>query len=254
MGAKTMKILVPIKRVLDAYIRPRVKADGSGVELTNVKMSVNPFCEIAVEQAIRFREAGVVEEVIVASAGIAAAQETLRTALAMGADRAILVEDDSDLQPLAIAKMLKALVEREGAGLVIMGKQAIDGDNNQTGQMLAALLDWPQATFVSKLEIADGTLKAVREIDGGLESLSMPLPAIATVDLRLNEPRYATLPSIMKAKKKPIDKLSAADLGVDTTPRVTTLKVSEPPPREAGKKVDSVADLIAKLKEEAKVI
>ncbi len=249
-----MKILVPIKRVLDAYIRPRVKADGSGVELTNVKMSVNPFCEIAVEQAIRLKEAGVAEEIVVASAGTAASQETLRTALAMGADRAILVEDDNDLQPLAIAKLLKALVTREGAGLVIMGKQAIDADNNQTGQMLAALLDWPQATFVSKLEIADGSMKAVREIDGGLESLSMPLPAVVTVDLRLNEPRYATLPSIMKAKKKPIDKLSAGDLGIDTSPRVTTLKVSEPPPREAGKKVDSVADLIAKLKDEAKVI
>ncbi len=249
-----MKILVPVKRVLDAYVRPRVKADGTGVELTNVKMSINPFCEIAVEQAIRFKEAGVVEEIVAASCGTAASQETLRTALAMGADRAILVEDANDLQPLAIAKLLKALVEREGIELVLMGKQAIDSDNNQTGQMLAALLGWPQATFASKIDIADGKMTAVREIDGGLESLAMPLPAVVTVDLRLNEPRYATLPSIMKAKKKPIDKLAASDLGVDTTPRVTTLAVSEPPPREAGKKVADVAELIAKLKDEAKVI
>ena len=249
-----MKILVPIKRVLDAYIRPRVKADGSGVELTNVKMSVNPFCEIAVEQAIRFREAGVAEEVIVASAGAATAQETLRTALAMGADRAILVEDDNDLQPLAVAKILKALVEREGAGLVILGKQAIDGDNNQTGQMLAALLGWSQGTFASKLEKANGSLKVTREIDGGLESLELKLPAVVTVDLRLNEPRYASLPNIMKAKKKPIETLSPADLGVDIAPRLQVLKVVEPPARQAGVMVASTAELVDKLKNEAKVI
>jgi len=249
-----MKVLVPVKRVIDANVKVRVKSDQSGVELNNVKMAMNPFCEIAVEAAIRLKEAGTAEEVIVVSAGPTTSQETLRTGLAMGADRAILIEGDASLEPLAIAKALKAVVEREEPGLVIMGKQAVDGDNNQTGQMLAGLLGWPQATFVSKINLADGGLEAVREVDGGLETVKMGLPAIVTVDLRLNEPRYASLPNIMKAKKKPLDVLSPGDLGVDVSPRLTLLKVTEPPSRKAGVKVASVGELVDKLKNEAKVI
>jgi electron transfer flavoprotein beta subunit len=249
-----MKVLVPVKRVIDANVKVRVKSDQSGVELNNVKMAMNPFCEIAVEAAIRLREAGTAEEVIVVSAGPTTSQETLRTGLAMGADRAILIEGDASLEPLAIAKILKAIVEREEPGLVIMGKQAVDGDNNQTGQMLAGLLGWPQATFVSKIKLADGGMEAVREVDGGLETVKTGLPAIVTVDLRLNEPRYASLPNIMKAKKKPLDVLSPGDLGVDVSPRLTLLKVTEPPSRKAGVKVASVGELVDKLKNEAKVI
>ena len=249
-----MKVLVPVKRVIDANVKVRVKSDQSGVELNNVKMAMNPFCEIAVEAAIRLKEAGTAEEVIVVSAGPTTSQETLRTGLAMGADRAILIEGDASLEPLAIAKILKAIVEREEPGLVIMGKQAVDGDNNQTGQMLAGLLGWPQATFVSKIKLADGGMEAVREVDGGLETVKMGLPAIVTVDLRLNEPRYASLPNIMKAKKKPLDVLSPGDLGVDVSPRLTVLKVTEPPSRKAGVKVGSVGELVDKLKNEAKVI
>jgi electron transfer flavoprotein beta subunit len=249
-----MKVLVPVKRVIDANVKVRVKSDQSGVELNNVKMAMNPFDEIAVEAAIRLKEAGTAEEVIVVSAGPTTSQESLRTGLAMGADRAILIEGDASLEPLAIAKILKAIVEREQPGLVIMGKQAVDGDNNQTGQMLAGLLGWPQATFVSKINLADGGLEAVREVDGGLETVKMSLPAILTVDLRLNEPRYASLPNIMKAKKKPLDVLSPGDLGVDVSPRLTLLKVTEPPSRKAGVKVASVGELVDKLKNEAKVI
>ncbi len=249
-----MKVLVPVKRVIDANVKVRVKSDQSGVELNNVKMAMNPFCEIAVEAAIRLREAGTAEEVIVVSAGPTTSQETLRTGLAMGADRGILIEGDASLEPLAIAKILKAIVEREEPGLVIMGKQAVDGDNNQTGQMLAGLLGWPQATFVSKIKLADGGMEAVREVDGGLETVKTGLPAIVTVDLRLNEPRYASLPNIMKAKKKPLDVLSPGDLGVDVSPRLTLLKVTEPPSRKAGVKVGSVGELVDKLKNEAKVI
>ncbi len=249
-----MKVLVPVKRVIDANVKVRVKSDQSGVELNNVKMAMNPFCEIAVEAAIRLKEAGTAEEVIVVSAGPTTSQETLRTGLAMGADRAILIEGDASLEPLAIAKVLKAVVEREEPGLVIMGKQAVDGDNNQTGQMLAGLLGWPQATFVSKINLADGGLEAVREVDGGLETVKMGLPAIVTVDLRLNEPRYASLPNIMKAKKKPLDVLAPGDLGVDVSPRLTLLKVTEPASRKAGVKVGSVGELVDKLKNEAKVI
>ena len=249
-----MKVLVPVKRVIDANVKVRVKSDQSGVELNNVKMAMNPFCEIAVEAAIRLREAGTAEEVIVVSAGPTTSQETLRTGLAMGADRGILIEGDASLEPLAIAKLLKAIVEREEPGLVIMGKQAVDGDNNQTGQMLAGLLGWPQATFVSKIKLADGGMEAVREVDGGLETVKTGLPAIVTVDLRLNEPRYASLPNIMKAKKKPLDVLSPGDLGVDVSPRLTLLKVTEPPSRKAGVKVASVGELVDKLKNEAKVI
>ncbi len=249
-----MKVLVPVKRVIDANVKVRVKSDQSGVELNNVKMAMNPFCEIAVEAAIRLKEAGTAEEVIVVSAGPTTSQETLRTGLAMGADRAILIEGDASLEPLAIAKILKAVVEREEPGLVIMGKQAVDGDNNQTGQMLAGLLGWPQATFVSKINLADGGLEAVREVDGGLETVKMGLPAIVTVDLRLNEPRYASLPNIMKAKKKPLDVLAPGDLGVDVSPRLTLLKVTEPASRKAGVKVGSVGELVDKLKNEAKVI
>jgi electron transfer flavoprotein beta subunit len=249
-----MKVLVPVKRVIDANVKVRVKSDQSGVELNNVKMAMNPFCEIAVEAAIRLKEAGTAEEVIVVSAGPTTSQESLRTGLAMGADRGILIEGDASLEPLAIAKILKAIVEREEPGLVIMGKQAVDGDNNQTGQMLAGLLGWPQATFVSKIKLADGGLEAVREVDGGLETVKMGLPAIVTVDLRLNEPRYASLPNIMKAKKKPLDVLSPGDLGVDVSPRLTVLKVTEPPSRKAGVKVGSVGELVDKLKNEAKVI
>ena len=249
-----MKVLVPIKRVVDANIKVRVKADGTGVETQNVKMSMNPFDEIAVEEALRLREAGTAEEVIAVSCGIAQCRETIRTALAMGADRGILVETDVALEPLAVAKLLKAVVEREQPTLVIMGKQAIDGDNNQTGQMLAALLGWPQGTFISKLAVADGKAEVTREVDGGLELVTLSLPAVVTVDLRLNEPRYASLPNIMKAKKKPIEALGPDALGIDVTPRLTVLKVEEPAKREAGAKVPDVATLVEKLRSEAKVI
>ncbi|CAG4895840.1 electron transfer flavoprotein subunit beta/FixA family protein [Paraburkholderia saeva] len=249
-----MKILVPVKRVIDYNVKVRVKADGSGVDLSNVKMSMNPFDEIAVEEAVRLREKGAASEVVVVSCGTAASQETLRTALAIGADRAILVESDADLQPLAVAKLLKALLDKEQPGLVIAGKQAIDDDCNQTGQMLAALADLPQATFASKVEVAEGAAIVTREVDGGLETLRLNLPAVITTDLRLNEPRYVTLPNIMKAKKKPLDIIKPDALGVDVTPRLTTLKVSEPPSRSAGVKVPDVATLVAKLKNEAKVI
>ncbi|MDR1229725.1 MAG: electron transfer flavoprotein subunit beta/FixA family protein [Azoarcus sp.] len=249
-----MKILVPVKRVVDYNVKVRVKADGSGVDLANVKMSMNPFDEIAVEEAVRLKEAGVATEVVVVSAGVSAAQDTLRTALAMGADRAILVETDADLQPLAVGKLLKALTDRESPKLVIAGKQAIDDDANQTGQVLAALLGWPQATFVSKLVPGADEITITREIDGGLEQLAVRLPAVVTVDLRLNEPRYATLPNIMKAKKKPLETLKPADLGVDVAPRLTTLKVVEPPTRSAGVIVADVAQLVDKLKNVAKVI
>ena len=249
-----MKILVPVKRVVDYNVKVRVKGDGSGVDIANVKMSMNPFDEIAVEEAVRLKEAGVATEVIAVSCGVAQCQETLRTAMAIGADRGILVQTDEELQPLAVAKLLKTLVEKEGPQLVILGKQAIDDDANQTGQMLAALLNLPQATFASKVAIADGKATVTREIDGGLETLSMSLPAIVTTDLRLNEPRYATLPNIMKAKKKPLETVTPADLGVDVAPRLKTLKVEEPPKRSAGIKVADVAELVAKLKNEAKVI
>jgi len=249
-----LKILVPVKRVVDYNVKVRVKADGTGVDIANVKMSMNPFDEIAVEEAVRLKEAGVASEVIAVSAGIAGCQETLRTAMAIGADRGILVETDAELQPLAVAKLLKALCDREQPQAVICGKQAIDDDANQTGQMLAALLGWPQATFASKVVLAAGQATVTREVDGGLETLALPLPAVITTDLRLNEPRYATLPNIMKAKKKPLDTVTPADLGVDVAPRLKTLKVSEPPKRQAGVKVADVADLVAKLKNEAKVI
>ena len=249
-----MKVLVPVKRVVDYNVKVRVKSDGSGVDIANVKMSMNPFDEIAVEEAVRLKEKGIATEVIAISCGVAQCQETLRTALAIGADRAILVESAEELQPLAVAKLLKALVDREQPGLVILGKQAIDDDCNQTGQMLAALADLPQATFASSIEVADGHAKVAREVDGGLETLSISLPAIITTDLRLNEPRYVTLPNIMKAKKKPMDTFKPEDLGVDVKPRIKTLKVSEPPQRSAGIKVPDVATLVAKLKNEAKVI
>ena len=249
-----MKILVPVKRVIDYNVKVRVKADGTGVELANVKMSMNPFDEIAVEEALRLREAGTATEVVAVSIGVAQCQETLRTAMAMGADRSILVETDAELQPLAVAKMLKAIVDKEAPQLVIMGKQAIDDDANQTGQMLAALLGWPQGTFASKIAPEGDGLAVTREVDGGLESVWLKLPAIVTTDLRLNEPRYASLPNIMKAKKKPIDQMSPADLGVDPAPRLTTLKVVEPEKRKGGVKVASVAELVDKLKNEAKVI
>lgn len=249
-----MKILVPVKRVVDYNVKVRVKSDGSGVDIANVKMSMNPFDEIAVEEAVRLKEAGVATEVVAVSCGVAQCQETLRTAMAIGADRGILVQSDDELQPLAVAKLLKALCEKESPQLVILGKQAIDDDANQTGQMLAAMMNLPQATFASKVAIADGKATVTREIDGGLETLSMNLPAIVTTDLRLNEPRYATLPNIMKAKRKPLETVSPADLGVDVAPRVKTLKVVEPPKRSAGVKVADVAELVAKLKNEAKVI
>jgi electron transfer flavoprotein beta subunit len=249
-----MKLLVPVKRVVDYNVKIRVKSDNSGVELAGVKMSMNPFDEIAVEEAVRLKEKGTVSEIIAISMGVAACQETLRTALAMGADRGILVETDVELQPLAVAKLLKALIEREQPHLVIMGKQAIDDDMNATGQMLAALLGWPQGTFASKLTIEADQATVIREIDGGLETLALNLPAIITTDLRLNEPRYASLPNIMKARKKPIETLKPADLGVDPTPRLTTLKVVEPPRRQAGIKVKTVQELIDKLRNEAKVI
>ena len=249
-----MKVLVGVKRVVDFNVKIRVKSDGSGVETANVKMSMNPFDEIANEEAIRLREAGTAEEVIAVSLGDAKCQETLRTALAMGADRAIHVQSDAELQPLAVAKLLKAVAEREQPGLIILGKQAIDDDSNQTGQMLAALLGWPQGTFASKLEFVDGELHVTREVDAGLEKVTLKLPAVVTSDLRLNEPRYASLPNIMKAKRKPIDVLTPEELGVDVTPRLKLLKVEEPPRRQAGVKVASVAELVDKLRREAKVI
>ena len=249
-----MKILVPVKRVVDYNVKVRVKSDGSGVDIANVKMSMNPFDEIAVEEAVRLREAGVATEVVVVSAGVAQSQETLRTALAIGADRAILIESDEELQPLAVAKLLKAIVDKEQPQLVILGKQAIDGDNNQTGQMLAALADLPQATFASKVEVAGDKVSVSREVDGGLETLSLSTPAVITTDLRLNEPRYVTLPNIMKAKKKQLDTFKPEDLGVDVAPRLKTLKVAEPAKRGAGVKVADVAALVDKLKNEAKVI
>ncbi|BBB67712.1 electron transfer flavoprotein subunit beta [Undibacterium sp. YM2] len=249
-----MKVLVPVKRVVDYNVKVRVKSDGSGVDIANVKMSMNPFDEIAVEEATRLKEAGVVTEVIAVSCGVAQCQETLRTAMAIGADRGILVESDAELQPLAVAKLLKALADKEQPQLIILGKQAIDDDCNQTGQMLAALLGWPQATFASKVTVADGKATVTREVDGGLETLSLTLPAIITTDLRLNEPRYVTLPNIMKAKKKQLDNVKPADLGVDVASRVKTLKVTEPPKRSAGIKVPDVATLVAKLRNEAKVI
>ncbi|MCZ8111319.1 MAG: electron transfer flavoprotein subunit beta/FixA family protein [Betaproteobacteria bacterium] len=249
-----MKVLVPVKRVVDYNVKVRVKSDGTGVDIANVKMSMNPFDEIAVEEAVRLKEKGAVTEIVAVSCGVAQCQETLRTAMAIGADRAILVETDAELQPLAVAKLLKALVDKEQPGLVILGKQAIDDDCNQTGQMLAALAGLPQATFASKVEVADGAAIVTREVDGGLETLRITLPAVVTTDLRLNEPRYVTLPNIMKAKKKPLETLKPADLGVDVAPRIKTLKVSEPPKRGAGVKVPDVATLVAKLKNEAKVI
>ena len=244
-----MKVLVPVKRVIDFNVKVRVKADQTGVDLANVKMSMNPFDEIAVEEAVRLKEKGKASEVIAVSVGPQAAQETIRTALAMGADRGILVKVDGDVEPLAVAKILKGICDAEQPGLVILGKQAIDDDSNQTGQMLAALLGWPQGTFAHKLELADGSASVEREIDGGLQTVEIKAPAIVTTDLRLNEPRYASLPNIMKAKKKPIDEKSPADLGVDVTPRLKVLKVSEPPKRGAGVKVASVSELLDKLKD-----
>jgi len=249
-----MKVLVPVKRVVDFNVKIRVKSDGSGVDLANVKMSMNPFDEIAVEEAVRIKERGEASEVVAVSIGPVKAQDTLRTALAMGADRAILVKTDAVVEPLAVAKLLKRVVEDEGADLVIMGKQAIDDDCNQSGQMLAGLLGWPQGTFASKIELADGKVRVVREIDGGLETLLLSRPAVITTDLRLNEPRYASLPNIMKAKKKPIDETTPEALGVDIAPRLKVLEVAEPKVREAGIKVDSVAVLIDKLKNEAGVL
>jgi len=250
-----MKVLVPIKRVVDYNVKIRVKPDGSGVDLANVKMSMNPFCEIAVEEAVRLKEKGVATEVVAVTIGPPQAKESvIRDALAMGADRVVYIEADAGTEPLAIAKLLKAVVGREAPDLVILGKQAIDDDSNQTGQMLAALLGWPQATFASKLEKTSDGIEVTREVDGGLQTLALPLPAIVTTDLRLNEPRYASLPNIMKAKKKPVDVLSVADLGVDVAPRLKVISVTEPPTRQAGAKVDSVATLVAKLKNEAGVL
>jgi electron transfer flavoprotein beta subunit len=249
-----MKILVPVKRVVDYNVKVRVKSDGSGVDIANVKMSMNPFDEIAVEEAVRLKEKGAATEIVAVSCGVQQCQETLRTAMAIGADRAVLVQTDAELQPLTVAKLLKALVDKEQPGLVLLGKQAIDDDCNQTGQMLAALCDRPQATFASKVEIADGFATVTREVDGGLETLKIALPAIVTTDLRLNEPRYVTLPNIMKAKKKTLEVVKPEDLGVDVKPHLKTLKVGEPPKRSAGIKVPDVATLVAKLKNEAKVI
>jgi electron transfer flavoprotein beta subunit len=249
-----MKILVTVKRVVDYNVKVRVKSDGSGVDIANVKMSMNPFDEIAVEEAVRLKEAGVATEIVAVSCGVPQCQETLRTAMAIGADRGILVETDVELQPLAVAKLLKAVVDKEKPNLIIVGKQAIDDDANQTGQMLAALLDLPQGAFASKLKITDGRAEVTREVDGGLETISISLPAVVTADLRLNEPRYVTLPNIMKAKKKPLETLKPADLGVDVTPRLKILKVTEPPARKAGIKVPDVATLVSKLKNEAKAI
>jgi len=249
-----MKIIVPIKRVIDANVRVRVKSDETGVETANVKMAINPFCEIAVEEAVRIKEAGKAEEIVVVTAGSSQCQDILRTALAMGADRAILIETDTHLQPLAVAKLLKAVAEKESPQILILGKQAIDDDNNQTGQMLSALLGWPQATFASKVDLEDGRVEVTREVDGGLETLSLQLPAVITTDLRLNEPRYVKLPNIMKAKKKPLDILKPADLGVELADGLKVLKVTEPPKRSAGIRVADVAELVNKLKNEAKVI
>ena len=249
-----MKILVPVKRVVDYNVKIRVKPDGSGVDLANVKMSMNPFCEIAVEEAVRLQEAGKASEIVVVSVGPSQAQETIRTALAMGADRGILVQTDDDMEPLGIAKLLKAVIAEENPDLVILGKQAIDGDNNQTGQMLAALLGWPQGTFASALDFAGDKLQVTREIDGGLQTVKLTTPAVVTTDLRLNEPRYASLPNIMKAKKKPIDEKTTADYGVDVAPRLEIVNVSEPPEREAGVKVETVGELVEKLKNEAGVL
>jgi electron transfer flavoprotein beta subunit len=249
-----MKVLVPVKRVVDFNVKVRVKSDGSGVDIANVKMSMNPFDEIAVEEATRLKEGGKVTEVVAVSAGVTQCQETLRTAMAIGADRGILVETDVELQPLAVAKLLKALADKEQPQLIILGKQAIDDDSNQTGQMLAALLGWPQATFASKVTLEDGKATVTREVDGGLETVALQLPAVVTTDLRLNEPRYVTLPNIMKAKKKQLDVVKPADLGVDVTPRLKTLKVAEPPKRSAGIKVPDAATLVNKLRNEAKVI
>ena len=249
-----MKVLVPVKRVIDYNVKIRVKADQTGVETANVKMSMNPFDEIAVEEAVRLQEAGTATEIVAVSIGPQQCQETIRTALAMGADRGILIQTDDEVQPLAVAKLLKAVVDKESPELVILGKQAIDDDSNQTGQMLAALLGWSQATFASKLDIEGSSANVTREIDGGLETIKVTMPCIVTTDLRLNEPRYASLPNIMKAKKKPIDQMAPGDFGVDTAPRLTTLKVVEPPKREAGVRVEDVAHLVDKLKNEAKVI
>ena len=249
-----MKILVPVKRVVDYNVKVRVKGDGTGVDIANVKMSMNPFDEIAIEEAVRLKEAGIATEVIAVSAGVTGCQETLRTAMAIGADRGILIETDVELQPLAVAKLLKALCEKEQPLMVLCGKQAIDDDANQTGQMLAALMGWPQATFASKVVVAGNLATVTREVDGGLETIEIALPAVVTADLRLNEPRYATLPNIMKAKKKPLDVTNPATLGVDVAPRLKMLKVAEPAKRTAGVKVADVADLVAKLKNEAKVI
>jgi electron transfer flavoprotein beta subunit len=249
-----MKVLVAVKRVVDFNVKVRVRADGSGVETANVKMSMNPFDEIAVEEAIRLKEAGAATEIVAVSCGTAASQETLRTALALGADRAILVETGAELEPLAVAKLLRAIAQKESPGLVILGKQAIDDDCNQTGQMLAALLGWPQATFASKLKLEGERAAVTREVDGGLETVSVKLPAVVTTDLRLNEPRYVTLPNIMKAKKKPLETLKPEALGVDVAPRVKTLRVEEPPKRKAGTKVPDAKTLVAKLRNEAKVI
>jgi electron transfer flavoprotein beta subunit len=249
-----MKIIVCVKRVIDFNVKVRVKPDASGIDMANVKMSMNPFDEIAVEEAVRLKEKGVVTEIVAVSCGIAASQETLRTALALGADRAILVQTDQELQPLAVAKLLRAIIAKEAPQLVILGKQAIDDDANQTGQMLAALLDWPQATFASKLDIANGKASVKREVDGGLETVEVDLPAVVTTDLRLNEPRYATLPNIMKAKKKPLETVTPEALGVDVAPRLATLKVTEPPKRKGGGRVADVKELVAKLRNEAKVL
>ena len=249
-----MKVLVPVKRVIDYNVKVRVKSDGSGVDLANVKMAVNPFDEIAIEEAVRLKEAGVATEVIAVSCGASVCQESLRTALALGADRAILVESDVELQPLAVAKLLKAVCDKEQPTLVICGKQAIDDDANQTGQMLAALMKWPQGTFASKVVLGDGKVQVTREVDGGLETVELTLPAVVTTDLRLNEPRYATLPNIMKAKKKPLETTSPAALGVDVAPRLSHSRFAEPPKRSGGKKVADVAELVAKLRNEAKVI
>ncbi len=249
-----MKVLVAVKRVVDYNVKIRVKADQTGVELANVKMAMNPFDEIAVEEAVRMKEAGKAAEVVAVSLGTAACQETIRYAIALGADRGILVQTDQELEPLAVAKLLKAVAERETPDLIILGKQAIDDDCNQTGQMLAALLEWPQGTFASKVELGDGDMQVTREIDGGLETVKLTLPAVVTTDLRLNEPRYAKLPNIMKAKKKPLDVIEAGDMGVDLKPRLTTLKVTEPSQREAGIRVGDVSELVEKLRNEAKVI
>jgi electron transfer flavoprotein beta subunit len=249
-----MKVLVTVKRVIDPYVKVRVKSDGSGVETANIKMTMNPFCEIAVEQAVRMKEAGVVTEIVVVSVGVPQSQETLRTAMAMGADRGILVDTAAGVEPLAVAKLVKAIIDKEKPQLVITGKQAIDDDSNQTGQMIAALMGWPQATFISNVTVNGDSAEVTREIDGGLEKLTIKLPAVVTSDLRLNEPRYVTLPNIMKAKKKPLEVLKPEALGVDVTPRLKTLKVQEPPSRSAGVKVADVKELIAKLKNEARII